>query len=83
MINSKHSKLFFKARERIIDEIATQMLCEMISVEGEGDLKLPGTWIGEAVKRRDDLLSELSDETLREEEELNKPFAKSKKSDNY
>lgn len=68
----KRSKLFYKARERVIDEIATSMVCEMITIEGDGDLRLPESWVKEAISRRDNLIDELSQESVREDEEMGK-----------
>jgi hypothetical protein len=64
----RKSRLFYKARERIIEEIATQMVCERIDIEGDDGLPMPQSWVDEAHQRMETLLTELSDESLREDE---------------
>lgn len=75
----KRSKLFFKARERIIDEIATRMICERLQDEDDAHhgIQLPQTWIGEANARCNELINELVDETVREDEESRAGWAAS------
>ena len=72
-VHEKRSKLFYKARERIIDEIATRMVCEMISDDSDG-LKLPRSWVQEADQRAQNLVNELSEEFVREDEEVKEQF---------
>ena len=76
---TKRSKLFFKARERIIDEIASRMMCERIQDEDDEHhgIRIPRTWLEEADKRCNELTSELVDESLREDEESKTAWAAS------
>jgi hypothetical protein len=88
MDQTKKSRLFFKARERVIDEIATRMICERIE-DGDDEhhgIRIPQTWLQEADKRVNELIGELSDESLREDEESRgvwaaSPTTKAKKVD--
>lgn len=78
-MESKRSRLFFKARERVIDEIATRMICERIQDEDDEHhgLRLPQTWLQEANARCDSLINELVDESVREDEESRGQWAAS------
>jgi len=58
-------KLWYKARQRIIEEVALQMITDQISSDNEG-ITLPRSWVNEAEKLRDELVHEIVDESLEE-----------------
>lgn len=58
-------KFWFKARQRIIEEVALQMITEQIGSDNEG-IRLPRSWINEAEKLRDELVHEIVDEAMTE-----------------
>ena len=71
-MEQKRSRLFYKARERVIDEIATRMMCERIQDEDDEHhgIRMPRTWMEEADKRCNELISDIAEESVREDEEL-------------
>ena len=58
-------KLWYKARQRIVEEIALRMLTDQIS-EDEGGIQLPQSWVDDAEKIRDHLTHEIEEEAATE-----------------
>jgi hypothetical protein len=72
------SKLFYKARARIIEEIALQMVSQLIDEDGLTGQPLPTSWVNEAEARKEQVITEILEETARENEEVNSWHPKAK-----
>ena len=55
--------LFYKARQRIVEEMALQMVCE--SIVPDGNIELPSDWVRDAENMKEFIFSLIDQEVAR------------------